>query len=196
VLREVEGYSHAEIAALLDIREGTSQVRHHRAVRMLLAWTTEARARMRDILLREGTRKSVRGATRVTSLDGREVKLAALTTGRPTVVTFWSRYCGPSLMELPAVESLSRALEARGIGFVAITDEAPSNELRTFLAERKLTFPVYLDTRREATNGLNNCGTPNYYVLDAEGIVRFDQREIETVVRNASLLLPDHRPNE
>jgi thiol-disulfide isomerase/thioredoxin len=196
VLREVEGYSHAEIAALLDIREGTSQVRHHRAVRMLLAWTTEARARMRDILLREGTRKSVRGATRVTSLDGREVKLAALTTGRPMVVTFWSRYCGPSLMELPAVESLSRALEARGIGFVAITDEAPSNELRTFLAERKLTFPVYLDTRREATSGLNNFGTPSYYVLDAEGIVRFDQREIETVVRNASLLLPDHRPNE
>ena len=37
VLREVEGYSHAEIAALLDIREGTSQVRHHRAVRMLRA---------------------------------------------------------------------------------------------------------------------------------------------------------------
>ena len=35
VLREVEGYSHAEIAALLEIRENTSQVRHHRAVRML-----------------------------------------------------------------------------------------------------------------------------------------------------------------
>jgi RNA polymerase sigma factor (sigma-70 family) len=37
VLREVEGYSHAEIAKLLSIREGTSQVRHHRAVRMLRA---------------------------------------------------------------------------------------------------------------------------------------------------------------
>ena len=37
VLREMEGYSHAEIATLLSIREGTSQVRHHRAVRMLRA---------------------------------------------------------------------------------------------------------------------------------------------------------------
>lgn len=37
VLREVEGYSHAEIAALLAIREGTSQVRYHRAVRQLRA---------------------------------------------------------------------------------------------------------------------------------------------------------------
>jgi DNA-directed RNA polymerase specialized sigma24 family protein len=34
-MREVEGYSHAEIAKLLGIREGTSQVRHHRAVRLL-----------------------------------------------------------------------------------------------------------------------------------------------------------------
>ncbi|MEP6619349.1 MAG: sigma-70 family RNA polymerase sigma factor [bacterium] len=37
VLREVEGYSHAEIAELLAIREGTSQVRHYRAVRQLRA---------------------------------------------------------------------------------------------------------------------------------------------------------------
>lgn len=43
VLREVEGYTHAEIAALLDIREGTSQVRHHRAVRMLRAVLGDAR---------------------------------------------------------------------------------------------------------------------------------------------------------
>lgn len=35
VLREVEGYSHAEIAALLGIRRNTSEVRHHRAIRQL-----------------------------------------------------------------------------------------------------------------------------------------------------------------
>jgi RNA polymerase sigma-70 factor, ECF subfamily len=35
VLREVEGYSHAEIAGLLGIRRGTSEVRHHRARKAL-----------------------------------------------------------------------------------------------------------------------------------------------------------------
>jgi peroxiredoxin len=155
------------------------------------AWTTAAREQMRGILLREGTRQTVRGSPRLATLDGRDVKLETLTRGRPTVVTFWSRYCGPSLMELPQVERLWRELNARGIGFIAITDEAPSKELRAFLAEKKLTFPVYLDTRRQATNGFNNFGTPSYYVLDAQGVVRFDQREIETLVRNASLLQPD-----
>ncbi len=43
VLREVEGYAHAEIATLLGIREGTSQVRHHRAVRLLRAALGEQR---------------------------------------------------------------------------------------------------------------------------------------------------------
>jgi RNA polymerase sigma-70 factor (ECF subfamily) len=35
VLREIEGYSHAEIAAMLGIRRGTSEVRFFRAIRAL-----------------------------------------------------------------------------------------------------------------------------------------------------------------
>jgi RNA polymerase sigma factor (sigma-70 family) len=35
VLKEVEGYSHGEIAQLLGIRKGTSEVRHHRAIKQL-----------------------------------------------------------------------------------------------------------------------------------------------------------------
>jgi RNA polymerase sigma-70 factor (ECF subfamily) len=41
VLREVQGYSHAEIAAALGIREGASKVRLHRA-----------REQMRELLTR------------------------------------------------------------------------------------------------------------------------------------------------
>lgn len=35
VLKEIEGYSHAEIGELLGIRRGTSEVRYHRAIRQL-----------------------------------------------------------------------------------------------------------------------------------------------------------------
>jgi RNA polymerase sigma-70 factor (ECF subfamily) len=37
MLRDVEGYSHSEIAALLGIRSGTAEVRLHRARRKLRA---------------------------------------------------------------------------------------------------------------------------------------------------------------
>ena len=38
VLKEIEGFSHAEIAAMLDISVGASEVRLHRALRALRAW--------------------------------------------------------------------------------------------------------------------------------------------------------------
>jgi RNA polymerase sigma-70 factor (ECF subfamily) len=43
VLKEVEGLSHAEVAATLGIRLGTSEVRLHRALRKLRAELGEAR---------------------------------------------------------------------------------------------------------------------------------------------------------
>jgi peroxiredoxin len=151
----------------------------------------DARREMRTALFAEGTRKSIRGLPRVTAMDGREMKLGSLYAGRPAVITFWSRNCGPSVQELPEVEKLWAELRARGIPFVAITDEPPSKDLRAFLAEKKLTFPVFADTRREASSGFENFGTPSYFILDSRGAIRFDQRELSTVVRNVSLLLAE-----
>lgn len=41
VLKEIEGFSHAEIARMLDISVGASQVRLHRALRLLRAALTK-----------------------------------------------------------------------------------------------------------------------------------------------------------
>lgn len=43
VLREIEGYSHAEIGAMLGIREGASKVRLHRARRALRGFLASSR---------------------------------------------------------------------------------------------------------------------------------------------------------
>jgi RNA polymerase sigma-70 factor (ECF subfamily) len=43
VLKEIEGFSHAEIAGLLDISVGASEVRLHRALRMLRAMLIQDR---------------------------------------------------------------------------------------------------------------------------------------------------------
>jgi RNA polymerase sigma-70 factor (ECF subfamily) len=43
VLKEVEGLSHAEVAAALGIRAGTSEVRLHRALKKLRASLEEGR---------------------------------------------------------------------------------------------------------------------------------------------------------
>lgn len=41
VLKEIEGYSHAEIGGLLGIRKNTSEVRLHRAIKRLRRMLSE-----------------------------------------------------------------------------------------------------------------------------------------------------------
>jgi len=41
VLKEIEGFTHAEIAAMLDISVGASQVRLHRALKTLRTFLLE-----------------------------------------------------------------------------------------------------------------------------------------------------------
>ena len=41
VLKEIEGFSHAEVASLLDISIGASEVRLHRAVQALRTLLTQ-----------------------------------------------------------------------------------------------------------------------------------------------------------
>ena len=57
-----------------------------------------------------------------------------------------------------------------------IFDEPETHALQRFLADRKLTFPVYGDAWREASRAFSQWGTPSYFVLDADGLVRFEDR--------------------
>jgi len=62
-----------------------------------------------------------------------------------------------------------------GVPVVSIVEEAgPSSALTAFLREKKVTMPVYLDAWHEASRAFNQWGTPYFYVVDANGRVRFD----------------------
>ena len=56
-----------------------------------------------------------------------------------------------------------------------VFDEGPSEELTDFLAKREVTLSVYHDMNGSAKDAFTNFGTPQYFVLDTEGRIRFDQ---------------------
>ncbi|MBI4544862.1 MAG: TlpA family protein disulfide reductase, partial [Gemmatimonadetes bacterium] len=104
------------------------------------------------------------------------------------VVAFWSRFCAPALWQLEPLERLHRAFAGRGIRLLTITAEPPSFEMRKFLVERGLTFPVFHDTRGEAARAFGQWSTPEYYVLDASGRVRFQLSSLEEIPRQVAAL--------
>jgi peroxiredoxin len=148
----------------------------------------EGRSEMRRRLLDMAVRRGLPPEVRLEAAGGRAARLDSLTHDRVTFVAFWSRHCGPSLEELPALERLIVRLRQQGVAIVTITDERISDDLRRFLAEQKLTFPVYADAWREASRAFSQWGTPSYFVLDADGLVRFEYRELDRVPAEVAAL--------
>ncbi len=148
----------------------------------------DGRSEMRRRLLDMAVRRRLPPEVRLEAAGGSAARLDTLTRGRLTFVAFWSRHCGPSLEELPALERLTARLRQQGVAIVAITDERVSDDLRRFLADQKLTFPVYADTWRQASRAFSQWGTPSYFVLDADGLVRFEYRELNQIPAEVAVL--------
>jgi hypothetical protein len=102
-------------------------------------------------------------------------RLKGLTAGRPSVVVYWSRHCGPALEALPAIDSVGQVLHDRGIAAYLILDESPSAETAKFFREHRVGMPVLYDSKRQVAAALRNFGTPAFYVLDEQGRIRFNQ---------------------
>jgi peroxiredoxin len=148
----------------------------------------DSRDKMHRRLLDLAVRRALPPAVRLEAAGGRAVRFDSLTRGRVTVVAFWSRYCGPSKEELPALERLTARLRQRDVAVVTITDERVSDDLQRFLAAQQLTFPVYGDAWREASRAFSQWGTPSYFVLDADGVVRFQYRDLDRVPAEVAAL--------
>ena len=154
------------------------------------AWDRQvqaARGEMRATVMQRAINRGVRGAVTLTDSAGREMQLDPAHTGL-TVVAFWSRWCPPSRQQLGELERTAGVLRERGVRVVTIANDAPGEDLRKFVTENGLTFPIYFDTDRAARRSFQNEGTPTYMVLDASGRIRFNNHGLEDVLRQVEVL--------
>jgi thiol-disulfide isomerase/thioredoxin len=134
-----------------------------------------ARAEFVERMLVESKTRSLPKTVRLRDATGRTRDLRELTKGHVTAVVFWSRFCGPALEQLPRMNVVAEQLGRSGVRVVSIVEEgSPSRELARFLREKRVAVPTYLDAWREASRAFEQWGTPYYYVLDADGRIRFD----------------------
>ncbi|MDQ3556577.1 MAG: TlpA family protein disulfide reductase [Gemmatimonadota bacterium] len=131
-----------------------------------------ARREMRQRVLTHATSRRLPSSIQLRAADGRTVQLREIAAGRPTLVAFWNRYCPMSAEQIPQLQRVAAMLQAQGYAVVTIA-EPPSPEFSRYMSAKGITFPVYHDVRNELTQALGQWGTPEYYVLDGEGRVRF-----------------------
>lgn len=145
---------------------------------------------MRRRLLDGAVFKPLRPSIRVTAPDGRIVNLADVLHGSTTFVVFWSRECGFAVQAMPEIDKVKDVIKSMNAQTVVVTDEADSPELRKYLQDHSFTAPVYHDTRAEAGTAFQQDGWPYYFVVDAEGAVRFAYTQLERVPAEVAALRP------
>ncbi len=147
-----------------------------------------ARETMHRRTLRDATMRSLPERIRLVTRDGTTRTFREITNSRVTLVVIWNRYCGEAIQALPDIGRLAQVLEERGIAVVIVAEQPPSDDLYEFVRERGVTQPLYHDTRHEATRAFNSWGTPEYFITDELGRIRFEYTDLFSALRQAEAL--------
>ena len=111
-------------------------------------------------------------ALALSDLRGANQELSSL-RGQVVLVNLWATWCGPCQAEMPLLQQYYDHHRASGFTIIAIEDGEPASDVRSFVAQYKLTFPVWLDPTHQATDhAFHAIGIPTSYVIDRSGQVR------------------------
>lgn len=147
-----------------------------------------ARESMHRRTLEDAMSRPLPERIRLVDAEGESRTFREITGGRVAFVAMWDRYCGAAIEALPEIERMVQRLEARGVAAMVIAEQAPSPEIQAFLRERGVELVLYHDTRREATRAVNSWATPEYFIADREGNVRFEHTDLDSVLRQVAVL--------
>ncbi len=102
-------------------------------------------------------------------LDGELVRLSDF-RGKVVLLNFWATWCPPCRKEMPAMQQLYQVYKDKGLEIVAVSvDTASTGEVRAFVEELGLTFPVLHDRDSLVSRLYSNPGVPSSYLINAQG---------------------------
>lgn len=173
----------ATVAGLLAVDPGAktesqeSLIREVRAVASPDRWTALLdKARSEMTLRTMEAAQDVALPERIPLVEastGGQVVLEEVVADVPTVVVFWSRYCGYSLDELPHLTDLRERIEADDVRLLVITSDGVDSDAVPYLERQGVRLPLHFDVEAKANDAFAAWETPTYHVLDADGWLRF-----------------------
>ena len=112
---------------------------------------------------------------RVQDLQGNEVRLSDF-IGKPVVLNFWTSWCSSCREGMPAFDTVYADMN-QDVAFmmVSIVDDARETveSATTYIEESGYSFPVYLDTTREAAAAYGILSIPTTFLIGSDGYIVF-----------------------
>jgi peroxiredoxin len=92
--------------------------------------------------------------------------------GQVVLINNWATWCPPCKAEMPDLQAYYVEHKDQGFSVVAISAADAENDVRTFVEQYQLSFPVWLDPQNQALSAFRNQSLPSSYVVDRTGTVR------------------------
>ena len=130
------------------------------------------------------------------TLAGDTVTLSHL-RGHPVFLNFWATWCKPCRGEMSDIIAAYDAHHTAGLEVVAInlTDQERMKDVRTFVDDLRLPFPVLLDEKGKVRKTYRLRGVPTSVFIDTLGVVRLvniGPITRENIQRGLAEILPAH----
>ncbi len=91
--------------------------------------------------------------------------------GRIVLINFWATWCGPCLIEMPAIQKRYEAFQDQGFVVLGVDADEPISDVETFVHTLNLTFPVLLDPGATVNDLYRVRGLPTTYIVDRDGVI-------------------------
>ena len=103
------------------------------------------------------------------NLEGKYVSLSEF-RGKFVLINFWATWCGPCIIEMPALESLYQKFKNKKFTMLAISNDMfGETVVKPFVEAHKLSFPILLDQRLKASNQFGVVSLPSTFMIDPKG---------------------------
>jgi thiol-disulfide isomerase/thioredoxin len=81
-------------------------------------------------------------------LSGKDVKLSSY-KGKVVLLNFWATWCGPCKVEIPWFNEFQQKYQDKGFVVVGISADDTVEQLKPFVAQYKMSYPVLLGLGRD-----------------------------------------------
>lgn len=109
---------------------------------------------------------------RLDDLDGVTRDLAGL-RGKVVLLNFWATWCPPCVEEIPSMQRLYQRLHGQGLEIMAVDVGEEPAQVRGFLRDKAVDFPVLLDPDGSALKTWKIYAFPTSLVVDRGGNIRY-----------------------
>ena len=104
--------------------------------------------------------------------DGGTVQLATY-KGKVMLVDFWASWCVPCKTSFPALDSLYREYQPRGLEVLAINLDERRRDADAFLGNYPHRLTVLFDLKGASPAAFGVKGMPSSFLIDKVGTIRF-----------------------